>query len=320
MNLLAIGIGAGLVSALLFGAVITGSPLALLLSVVAPLPVFIAALGWSHLAGLVAGAAGAVAMALALNVTAGIAFGIGWALPAWWLAYLALLGRPAADGIMEWYPLGRLLLWIVGTSALITIVGVVAIGDGSYEAFQQSLQGAFEAFLRGQEPGTAGGAPVSNEAFVSFVVGALPFLFAFNFVMILALNLWLAGRAVQISGRLPRPRPYIPATAMPKAAIGLVAASIAASFLPGFAGTAGLALAGGLLAALALQGLTFIHETSRRRPGRALLLGGVYVLTLAVGQVVLPLLAILGLTDVAFSLRNRFRSGAAGPESPPSTT
>src|SRR4051812_16419246 len=45
---LAIGIGAGLVSALLFGVVITGSPLSMMLSVIAPLPIFIAALGWNH--------------------------------------------------------------------------------------------------------------------------------------------------------------------------------------------------------------------------------------------------------------------------------
>lgn len=38
----AVGIGAGLVSALLFAVVITGSPLAMLLSYLAPLPVFIA--------------------------------------------------------------------------------------------------------------------------------------------------------------------------------------------------------------------------------------------------------------------------------------
>ena len=104
-----VGIGAGLVSALLFTVVITGSPLALLLSYVAPLPVFIAALGWNHRAGLVAVASGTLAVTLVLKLSLGLAFAIGAALPAWWIAYLALLARNDDQNNSEWYPLGRLL-------------------------------------------------------------------------------------------------------------------------------------------------------------------------------------------------------------------
>ncbi|MGH6806373.1 MAG: hypothetical protein ACREEJ_05895, partial [Ensifer adhaerens] len=69
-----VGIGAGLVSALLFAVVITGSPLAVLLYSAAPLPIFIAALGWNHRAGLVATAAGAIAGMIALSFAAGLNF------------------------------------------------------------------------------------------------------------------------------------------------------------------------------------------------------------------------------------------------------
>jgi hypothetical protein len=319
INLLAIGIGAGLVSALLFGVVITGSPLAMMLSFIAPLPIFIAALGWNHRAGLVAALAGGVAMALALNPTAGAAFALGWALPAWWLAYLALLGRPAADGTVEWYPLGRLLLWIAGTAALITLIGVVALGDGSYETYRSNLGETFENFMRAQTPdGQEGGAESPAGDLATLVINALPFFFAVNFVLVLSLNLWLAGKAVQISDRLPRPWPYIPGTAMPRAAIGLLLAAIVAALLTGFVGAFGMALAGALLGAFALQGLAFIHDTSMQRPGRPFLLSGIYVFALLVSSVVVPLLALLGLADVAFPLRHRF--GAAGRRpNPPST-
>ena len=70
-----VGIGAGLVAALLFSVVITGSPLAVLLYSAAPLPILIAALGWNHRAGLFACAAGAVAVAVALSVPAGFLAG-----------------------------------------------------------------------------------------------------------------------------------------------------------------------------------------------------------------------------------------------------
>jgi hypothetical protein len=313
MNFLAVGIGAGLVSALLFGVVITGSPLAIALSVVAPLPIFIAALGWNHRSGLVASAAGGIAMGLALNVTAGVVFALGWALPAWWLAFLALLGRPAG-GTMEWYPLGRLLLWIVATSALITLIGVVAIGDGSYDTFQTNVRKVIESFMRAQGGASPPG-ELPNDA-LSFFVAAMPLFFAFQFVLILALNLWLAAKTVQVSGRLARPWPFIPGTAMPTLSLALLAASVALAFLPGLAGAAGLILAGALASAFMLQGLAFIHVTSGQRPGRGFLLGGVYALALVLSQVVLPLLAMLGLADVAFSLRNRFGPGRSGPKTP----
>src|SRR5687767_10387258 len=116
VNLLA-GVGAGLTSALLFAVTATRSPIGMLLLYVAPLPVLIAALGWNHRSGLVAVAAGALASTVVFRLEVGIAFAVGVALPAWWLAYLALLGRPTADGSLEWYPLGRLLLWLGACSA-----------------------------------------------------------------------------------------------------------------------------------------------------------------------------------------------------------
>ena len=49
-----IGIAAGAASALLFASVASGSLISILLFYLAPLPILIAAVGWSHLAGLVA--------------------------------------------------------------------------------------------------------------------------------------------------------------------------------------------------------------------------------------------------------------------------
>ena len=106
---LGIGIGAGLVSALLFGVLLKATPLAIVLYLLAPLPILIVGLGWSHKAALVAAATGSLALALVVSPFLGLGFGTYLALPAWWLAYLALLGRPRADGQLEWYPTGRLL-------------------------------------------------------------------------------------------------------------------------------------------------------------------------------------------------------------------
>ena len=54
IQIILIGLGAGGASALLFAAVASGSWLSVFLFYVSPLPIMIAALGWSHLAGLIA--------------------------------------------------------------------------------------------------------------------------------------------------------------------------------------------------------------------------------------------------------------------------
>src|SRR5260370_524203 len=113
-----VGIGAGACAALLLSAQ-SRSALALLLYALAALPILIAAIGWSHWAGLLAAIVAALGIAPVFGPSNafGVLFGIG--LPAWWLGYLTLLARPdAATGELEWYPPGRLLLWCAILGAL----------------------------------------------------------------------------------------------------------------------------------------------------------------------------------------------------------
>jgi hypothetical protein len=316
MNLVAVGIGAGLVSALLFSVIVTGHPLAAVLSLVAPLPVFIAAMGWNHRAGLLAAAAGGIVMALVFRATAGIGYVVGWALPAWWLGYLALLGRPDRNGTIEWYPVGRLLAWIAGTAAAVTVAFLITSSGGDYEAHRSSTvataQRLFESapFIR---PGPDGDAKQIAADLARIFAAGLPALMASAFVMILAVNLWIAGRVVAISGRLPRAWPELPAARMPIESLGLLLGSLGVSFAPGFLGAFGLAFTAALLIAFVLQALAFTHDATRGRPGRPMILVAVYVSVLFISQAALPLLAILGMTDAGLNLRKRFGPGSAGP-------
>src|SRR5215207_9936412 len=118
MQIALVGLGAGAAAALLFASVASGSMAAIFLFYLAPLPILIAALGWSHWAGLIAAASATTAVAILSGslfiAVPVIAFG------AWWLGYLALLGRPATNGggsALEWYPVGRLIMWaaLIGT-------------------------------------------------------------------------------------------------------------------------------------------------------------------------------------------------------------
>ena len=121
-----IAIAAGCASALMFASIISGALISLLLFYLAPLPLMVAALGWGPLCATIGGIAAAIGLGAIFGLPYCIAFVVTVALPAWWLGHLALLGRPVANGVapsngarlprrhLEWYPVGRILLWIAG--------------------------------------------------------------------------------------------------------------------------------------------------------------------------------------------------------------
>jgi hypothetical protein len=321
MNFVVAGIGAGLVSALLTAVVVKATPLAAVLYLLAPIPVLIVSLGWNHRSGLVAAVVGGLAIAAFISPLSGLGFAVVTALPAWWLAYLALLGRPTPDGGMEWYPLGRLLAWVAGTAALTIFATAVISTGGDYDAFHQNAREISQAFVDMQFP--ADGSSFSAEdrdAIVDLFARATPFLSAQGFTTVLALYLWAAGKVVSVSKRLPRPWPAVAELQMPRAAALLLVLAMALASIDGFIGVIGFALAGALFMAFALQGLAAIHDRTRGKPGRPFLLTGLYVLVFMTQGLLLVALSLFGLADTVFGLRRRFGPGETGPRPPnPST-
>lgn len=310
---IALGIGAGLVAALLFAAVGARSLPAVLLMYLAPLPILIVALGWHHLLGLLALATGAIAVTLFLRPSAGVAFALGPALSAWFLAYLALLARPVTasndNGSQDerWYPTGYLLLWIGIAGALIGLSSLIAATGGDYERYRSTLEQAANSLVQ-RETGAGRGSPLPQalgpiREFVQTMVALAPALLGSMLAVILTLNLWLAAKTVAISGLLARPWPDIASTRMPLAAVAAIVIAFFLSRMDGFPGVTGVALFGGLTMAFSLQGLALVHHVTRGRPGRPAILAIVYGLTLILGYVFLPAFAILGLADSAFPIR-----------------
>jgi hypothetical protein len=213
---------------------------------------------------------------------------------------------------MEWYPLGRLLSWIALAAALITTLGAVTLGGGNHESYTDLMRRAFDAFARVQAPPGSTG-PAGPEI-IGAIVGLLPLFVASSFVMLLTLNLWLAGRIVAVSQRLPRPWPPVSSTQLPRSALGGAALALACSFLPGYGAVFGLALLGSLFIAFAFQGLAVLHEITLGRPNRTGLLVALYALLVFLSQLVLPVVALFGMADSAFGLRARLLGG--GPSAP----
>ncbi|CAO4183891.1 hypothetical protein [Methylorubrum populi] len=336
---ISVGAGAGLVAALLFGVLLKATTLAILLYLLAPLPILIVGLGWSHRAALAAVVAGALALALFISPPLGLAFAAYLAVPAWWLAYLALLGRPGAEDAIEWYPTGHLLAWVAGTAAL-AFVAIAVIASPDYDTFRSQLSAMSRRVVqvqvqRGRIPAPAqtenkadsAGTPApqpgdeapdsdskSNDL-AGEVADALatvaPGLAGQGLTVLFTFYLWAAARIVQISGRLLRPWPDLPSTIMPRTALLVFAAALALAMLPGYAGVLGIALIGAFSAAFALQGLAAFHDRSRGRPGRFALLAGLYVLLFLTQGVAMLALILFGIADTALDRRRpRARSGA----------
>jgi hypothetical protein len=319
MNFVVTGIGAGLVSALLTAVVVKATPLAAILYLLAPIPVLIVSLGWNHRSGLVAAVVGGLAIAAFISPLSGLAFAVITALPAWWLAYLALLGRPGTDGTMEWYPVGRLLAWAAGTAALTITSTAILSTSGDYDAYFQNARQIAEAFVNLQFPASQSSLdPETRSGFIDMVASFTPFLSAQGFTTVLALYLWAAAKIVSVSKRLPRPWPTVSELQMPRSiSVLLIVAILVAVFFDGFVGVLGSALAGALFTAFALQGLAAIHDRTRGKPGRPFLLTGLYLLVLMTQGVLVVALSFFGLADTVFGLRRRFGSGTSGPRQPP---
>jgi hypothetical protein len=291
MQIVLIGSGAGAAAALLFASVASGSMAAIFLFYLAPLPILIAALGWSHWAGLIAAALATLAVG-ALSGFAFIAVPV-IAFGAWWLGYLALLARPATNGGgtgLEWYPVGRLIIWAAVVGTLVVVAAVLNFGTDQ-ESLHAGLRKTYERILRDQSR-------------IDVLVLAVPPIAAVFTTIINLCNLWLAARVVKVSGRLKRPWPELAALALPASASGLLAAAIAGSFLPDLIGVLSGAFAASLLMAFAILGFAVLHAITRGMDSRAVLLAATYAAAFVFG---LPILAmsILGLADTVFDFRGR---------------
>ena len=315
VQLFLIGLSAGAAAALLFASVASGSALSVPLFYLAPLPILIAAMGWSHWAALIAALVASSGLAAVFGGFFFLTFLAGVALPAWWLGYLALLARPVATapGGLEWYPAGHLVFWAALIAAGVVIGAMLSLG-GDLDGWRNSLRGGLERMLKmpASESSTDAATP---DRLVDFLVAVLPPAAAVINTLTNVVNLWLAERIVKISGRLHRPPSDLSAMRFPAYAPLLTAAAVAATFLSGIAGIFSGVLAASLLMAYALMGFAVLHAITRGVRSRPFMLGGAYVAVIIFGWPVI-VMSLLGLADTALDFRGRVlrRRGPPNPQ------
>jgi hypothetical protein len=323
-----IGLGAGAAAALLFASVTSGAWLSIILFYLAPLPIMIAGLGWSHWSALIAAVFAALALWLTFGGVFFLAFLAGAGIPAWWLSYLAMLARPVAAGnggaagpsgpALEWYPPGRLVVWAAILGALIVLVVIPSFGLDA-ESFRANLGGALARMLQGETGAAPGQPPVIPGAdpkrILDFLVEALPPAAALLATLTIVFNLWLGARIVNFSARLRRPWPKLSAITFPPLIAAVLAAAVALSFAGGMVGIVAGVVSASLLMAYAILGCAVLHDITRGISSRPFVLGGVYASVLVFSGWPTLMLSLLGLVDAAIGLRARVKRGR-GPPAP----
>jgi hypothetical protein len=310
MQFALIGIGAGAAAALLFASVTSGAWLSIPLFYLAPLPIMIAGLGWSHWVALTAALVGALALGFAFGPVFIFTFLAGAGLPAWWLGYLAMLARPVGNGAatLEWYPPGRLVAWAAILAGLVVVVAIPNFGTDA-ESFRAGLRNALLHILRVEREAPADaplGVPgVSNASrLIDFLVAAIPPAAAVLATITNVFNLWLAGTIVKFSGLLKRPWPPLAAMTFPRALTAALAVAVVLSFVGGLVGIVAGVLSASLLMAFGVLGFAVLHAITQGMNARIFLLGGVYAAVLVFGWPVLAL-CLLGLIETVIDLRAR---------------
>jgi len=315
-----IAIAAGCASALMFASIISGALISLLLLYFAPLPLMVAALGWGPLAATIGGIMAATGLGAIFGLSFCIAFAVMMALPAWWLGHLALLGRPIANAApsgngaapvapaLEWYPIGRLLLWIASFAVLITMATLLTFGTDAATITETMRAGLLQIL----GPRVAASSDEIRQR-IDAVVMIAPAAAANSTMTMLTLNLWLAATITATSGRLHRPWPVLKSTELPPMTLAALSAAIAFCFTGGLLAMLAQTVTAALLMTYALTGLAVLHTLTLGLKSRALWLSCTYAILVVSGGWLVITMVILGIADAIFGLRQRYLRGRPPP-------
>jgi len=309
IRLLLIALAAGAASAVMFASIVSGALLSLVLFYLAPLPLMVGAIAWGPFYAAIGGIAAALGLSLLVSLSYSLAFALAVALPACWLGHLAMLGRAvdeASPATIEWYPVGRMLLWIAALAALTTFAALLTLGTDA-DTITDTLRRALARLS------SAADSPLPPEAerWIDALIRIAPGGAAMFATLTLSLNLWLAGKISATSGRLRRHWPDLKSTALPPMTLVALLVAVGLSFGGGLVAMAAVIAAAALLMTYALTGFAVLHTLTLALRSRPLWLGSVYLVVVLFLWPVLAMVA-LGLADAAFGLRRRF-----GPRRPP---
>lgn len=280
VNSVMIGLLAGLASALLLVSAGTPSFLTVILFASAALPIFIAGLGWSNKAAVIAVITASAILVVTTGPETALVSAVTTLLPSAWLAHLSTLARPASDlgGPEEdlvWYPLPQLMLHSATFMILATIIIGWMIGYDA-EIIDQVVESLIIALNQSGDASFVLQDPQVTKAILTKLV---PMMQSAMWVIILFTSWYFATHIVRMSGRTKRPRDNLHLTLrMPSLALLFFGIGLVMMML--FDGTLsyiGAAITGGIGAGFMMAGLAFLHYKTLGKLWRNAALWGTYV-------------------------------------------
>lgn len=323
-----IALGGGLLGALLFLSVRTGTPVAALFMFLSPVPLFAVGLSQGFPAALIAGATALAAVAVAAWGSAILIYLLCIVLPVMIVMYRALLSRPGAQaGVQQWYPPGLMLGWLT-SYGLIVLVGAIiwyiGVKGGLEGAIRANLADAFKQLSdRKVEPQLG--------ALLDMVARYLAGAVISTWLLATCVSATLAQYGLTRAGRALRPTPRYSMLTLPRWMGFVFGAAVVMAMLPAPVGTFGRNAVIILTIPFLLAGLAVIHALSGyaiRRPAaatagtgpapqlllaRSVFLGLVYVMLIRFAWPAL-FIVILGIVDQWVLLRRRFAPPGTGRE------
>lgn len=327
------GIGAGLISAVTFASATTGSPLIqFVLFLLTPLPVYLAGLSVSWVAASVAGLVGGIALAVFTTPVIGIVFAASQLAPAGILSYLSQLARPAVPAgpsvpepaqpqALEWYPVGRLIVWTALIAIVLSVGMLMLLGqdvDSLKRALREFIQRVVEQGMPDQGAAKSTLSDTELDTITDISLKLLPAITVMSIMGTLLFNLWLAGRITLATGRLRRPWPDLATITYPSWTPLLLAVSvIGAAYAPGMLGLFSSAAAGAVYFAYILLGLAILHYITRGNAWRPLILWSVYFAFLVLNTGFSLILVVMALLEPFSPIRRDFLRPPPPPQNPP---
>jgi len=252
--------------------------------ILAPLPIYVAALAWGTHAGVAASVSAIMVAATLLSPQVAIVVGLAITIPASILGHQANLAQENEQGGVEWYPLPQLLFNL----CLVLAIAIVAVG---YTIDYQSLIGVLkpEEFVNSLLEQFPPSQPLTDQELAQLTqtitssLGLLPFIFASLWLIVHVVNLQFGAMICRVSNLLPRPKDDVPIMAiMPKAGLIILGIALAMAILLASGGfkSAASVFAGVFLTGFALSGLAAAHLRARSNPANLIFLVIGYILIL----------------------------------------
>jgi Predicted membrane protein (DUF2232) len=279
---------------------LSGRPGSLILVYLSQLPLFMGGLWGGVTVAALAGLTASLMLLVASNIATVIVFAAMNVVPVILLVRQALLARTAADGALEWYPLGMLTAWLTGLGLTAIMVTRLLLGgpDEIQAAMREILASALDRLF---EKRTLG-----RDELAGLLAMIMPGVVVASWMVMTLTNGSLAQGLLTRFGAGWRPSPALATLELPTWFLMILLLATAAAAFGGAMRFVGINVMIALVVPFCLAGLAVLHAIARRFSRPTVPLVGFYVLAVLFGWPLL-LVIFLGLLDTSLGFRQHMR-------------